>query len=105
MPGDVLGASLADANDARAIVFVEGRSDAAALDALARRRGRDLARESVVVVPIGGSKNIGRALALVDGHGAHLRGLCDEREEPDYRFALERAGFGVVATRDALESL
>jgi hypothetical protein len=105
MPGDVLGASLADAIDARAIVFVEGRSDAAALDALARRRGRDLEGESVAVVAIGGSKNIGRALALVDGHGTKIAGLCDEREEPDYRYGLERAGFGVVATRAALESL
>jgi len=105
MPGDVLGALLAHAIDARAIIFVEGRSDAAALDALTRRLGRDLDGESVAVVAIGGSKNIGRALALVDGHGAQLAGLCDEREEPDYRFALERAGFGAVATRDALESL
>lgn len=105
MPGDTLGERSARTVGARAVILVEGVSDAAALDALARRRGRDLADESVAVVAIGGSKNIGRALALLDGTSARLAGLCDEREEPDYRFGLERGGFGAVGTRDALESL
>ena len=105
MPGDLLGASIQYAALARAIVLVEGVSDVGAVDALARRRCRDLAAESVAVIAIGGSKNIDRALALLGDTTARLAGLCDEREEPDYRFGLERAGFGVVATRDALESL
>ena len=105
MPGDPLGTLAARTVEARAIVLVEGVSDAAAVDALACRRGRDLADESVSVVAIGGSKNIDRALALLGGTSARLAGLCDEREESDYRSGLERAGFGAVRTRDALESL
>lgn len=40
---------------ARAVILVEGWSDQAALEALARRRGRDLLAEGVVVMPIGGA--------------------------------------------------
>jgi predicted ATP-dependent endonuclease of OLD family len=39
--------------DALAIVLVEGISDQVALETLAARRGRDLARERVRIVPIG----------------------------------------------------
>ena len=44
----------------RTVVLVEGESDQRAVEALAERRGRDLAAEGVSVVPIGGSKNFGR---------------------------------------------
>jgi hypothetical protein len=40
--------------------LVEGWSDQAALEALARRRGRDLLAEGIVVVPIGGATNVQR---------------------------------------------
>jgi predicted ATP-dependent endonuclease of OLD family len=51
-----------NAPEPRTVVLVEGASDQRALEALAERRGRDLAAEGVSVVPIGGSKNIGRFL-------------------------------------------
>jgi hypothetical protein len=80
----------------RAVVLVEGVSDQLALEALARRRGRDLGAEGVSIVPIGGSKNIGRFLDLFGPHGADVvtAGLCDAAEVGDYRGALQRAGLG-----------
>ncbi len=80
----------------RAVVLVEGVSDQLALEALARRRGRDLGAEGVSIVPIGGSKNIGRFLDLFGPRGADvvLAGLCDAAEVGDYRNALQRAGLG-----------
>ena len=80
----------------RAVVLVEGGSDQLALEALARRRGRELGAEGVSIVPIGGSKNIGRFLDLFGPRGADviLAGLCDAAEVGDYRGALQRAGLG-----------
>jgi Overcoming lysogenization defect protein-like, TOPRIM domain len=80
----------------RAVVLVEGVSDQLALEALARRRGRDLGAEGVSIVPIGGSKNIARFLDLFGPRGADvvLAGLCDAGEVSDYRGALQRAGLG-----------
>src|SRR5204862_367989 len=46
--------------DVRAIVLVEGFSDQIAVETLAARRGRDLADESVAVVPIGGAQACAR---------------------------------------------
>jgi hypothetical protein len=93
--------------DARAVILVEGVSDQRALEALAARRGRDLAGEGVALVPIGGSKNIARAVERFGpaGLGLRLAGLCDAGEERDYRRGLERAGLGHDLTRDRLESL
>jgi hypothetical protein len=88
----------------RAVVLVEGPSDKVALEALAARRGRDLAAEGVSVVPIGGAQAIGRFLRLY-GSEVALAGLCDAGEERDFRRALERAGFGVDLGRADLERL
>jgi hypothetical protein len=84
----------------RAVVLVEGVSDRYALEALARRRGRDLGSEGIAVVSMGGSKNIGRFLSRYGPEG-----LCDEGEEGDFRYALERAGLGSNLTRGDLERL
>jgi hypothetical protein len=94
-------------DSARAVVLVEGLSDRRALEALARRRGRDLAAERVSVVAIGGSKSIGSFVARFGprGLGLRLAGLCDAGEERDYRHGLERSGFGQNLTRDDLERL
>ena len=51
-----------DVDGTRAVVLVEGVSDQAAVEALARRRGHELDREGVAVVPIGGAQSIGRFL-------------------------------------------
>jgi hypothetical protein len=91
----------------RAVVLVEGASDRAALEALAACRGRDLAVEGVVVLPIGGAQAIGRVLAELGPRGRDVRlaGLCDAGEERDFRRALERAGLGADLTRDEMERL
>src|SRR5438270_925849 len=67
--------------EARAVILVEGISDRSALETLASRRGRDLAAEGVVVVPIGGAQAIGRYLDLYgpQGLGLTLPGLHDSR--------------------------
>jgi len=77
-----------------AVVLVEGVSDQLAVEALAARRGRDLAAEGVEVVPIGGAGNIRRFLELLVPQGVPVAGLCDAGQEGDFRLALERAGLG-----------
>ncbi|MGW5970610.1 TOPRIM nucleotidyl transferase/hydrolase domain-containing protein [Streptomyces sp. NPDC055186] len=75
----------------RAVVLLEGPSDAAAVDALAERRGRDLEGEGVCVLPMGGAMSVGRFTRLLGpspGLGLHLTGLCDVRERPFYARAL-----------------
>lgn len=90
---------------AATVVLVEGISDKLALEALARRRGLRFGDDGIVVVPIGGSKNIGRYLRLFGPHGRDVRvaGLCDAAEERDYRRGLEQAGLGADLTRGDME--
>lgn len=89
------------------IVLVEGVSDQLALEALARRRGRNLGAEGVSVVPMGGATNIRSFLRRYGPHGLDLRlaGLCDAGEEGDFRRGLERAGLGSNLTRADMERL
>ena len=84
------------------LVLVEGVSDRIAVEALAERLGRDLRREGVEVVAIGGAQAIGRHLAGLDPR-VRTAGLCDAGEETSFRRALERAGFGPIADREDLE--
>jgi OLD-like protein len=90
----------------RAVVLVEGISDRLALEALAARRGRDLAAEGISVVPIGGAQAIGRFLEHYgpNGLGLAVAGLCDAGEENDFRRGVERAGLGSILSRAQLES-
>jgi hypothetical protein len=98
--------ALARADSARTVVLVEGISDQIAVETLAGRRGRDLAAESVVVLPAGGAHGIARYLRRFgpEGTGARLAGLCDAGEArivarglgaPGSRADLERLGFFV----------
>jgi hypothetical protein len=98
---------IADMENPRAVVLVEGLSDQRALEALAERHGRDLAAEGVSVVPIGGAQAIGRYLRLFGpkGLGVRLAGLCDAGEESEFRRGLERAGLGSGLTRADMEAL
>ena len=91
----------------RAVVLVEGVSDQAAIEALARRRGWDLRAEGVAVVPMGGATNIRKFLDVYGpgGSGLRLAGLCDAGEEGEYRRGLERAGLGSDLTRAGMEAL
>jgi hypothetical protein len=92
---------------ARAVVLVEGRSDQRALEALAARRGRDLAAERIAVVPMGGAQAIGSFLERFGPHGSgvKLAGLCDAAEEADFKRGLERVGLGSNLTRPGMEQL
>ncbi|MER7830552.1 TOPRIM nucleotidyl transferase/hydrolase domain-containing protein [Streptomyces sp. NPDC095602] len=78
----------------RTAVLLEGASDVAAVDALARRRGRDLAAEGVCVLSIGGAMSVGRYARLLGapGLGLRLTGLCDEAERPYYARGFTAAG-------------
>jgi hypothetical protein len=84
---------LAESLGARTAVLLEGLSDVAAVEALAARRGRDLAAEGVCVVPMGGAMSVGRYAVLLgpSGLGLRLTGLCDEGEEGFYERGLTRA--------------
>ena len=89
----------------RAAIFVEGVSDQQALDALARRRGRDLEAEGVSIVPMGGAHGIRRFLDEYGptGMGLRLAGLCDAGEELEVRRALQQAGMGAELSRSLME--
>jgi hypothetical protein len=91
----------------RTVVLVEGDSDQAALQALAKRRQRDLEAEGISIVPIGGATNIARFLERFGpkGHGVRLAGLCDAGEEGDFRRGLEGAGLGADLSRADMERL
>ena len=93
--------------DCHTVVLVEGLSDKAALEALARRHGRDLGADGVAVVAMGGAQAIGRFLELFGPRGRNLglAGLCDAPEEADFKRGLERAGLGTSLTREGLEAL
>jgi hypothetical protein len=91
----------------RAVVLVEGVSDQLALEALAERRGRNLAANGVSIVPIGGAQAIGRFVERFGPRGldVKLAGLCDAAEERFFQRALERAGLGSGLSRNDMETL
>lgn len=91
----------------RAVVLVEGMSDQAAVEALAVRRGRDLAAEGVSVVPMGGAMSIGSFLELFGPGGLDVGvgGLCDVAEQDYFSRGLERAGLGSALSRAGMEAL
>ena len=92
---------------ARAVALVEGVSDQLALEALARRRGRNLDAEGIAILPMGGATNIGRFLNRLGPQGldVKLAGLCDAAEEGAFKRGLERAGIGSDLTRAGMEQL
>jgi len=100
-------ATTAETSRARTAVLVEGVSDQLALEALARRRGRNLEAEGVSIAPMGGATNIGTFLNRFGPRGLDLKvaGLCDVGEEGDFRRGLERAGLGSNLTRADMERL
>ncbi len=89
---------------ARAVVLVEGVSDQAAVEAAARAGGRDLERERVVVLPVGGAQAIGGRLRELVGRDRPLRigGLYDAAEGRHVRRALAASGLGGPADGDDL---
>lgn len=99
--------ALAQVESAAAVVLVEGITDQLALGAAALARGRDLAAERIVIVPIGGAHAIGRFLVKLSpiGNRVRLAGLCDLREEEIFRRGLAEAGVGSPRTRTEMEQL
>lgn len=91
-PGDP-ARELAEDLAVRSVVLLEGPSDAEAVNALAARRGRNLAAEGVCVLSMGGAMSVGRFARLLGppGLGLRLTGLCDEAERRYYVRGLERA--------------
>ena len=88
---------------ATTVVLVEGFSDQIALETLADRRGRDLDREGVAIVPIGGAQALGRFLRRFGD--LRVAGLCDAGEEDVFLRGLERAGLGSSLTRARMAQL
>jgi hypothetical protein len=99
--------ALERARHARSIVLVEGISDQIAVETLASLQARDLTKDGVVVVPIGGAQSVSRFLARFGPAGAGLRisGLCDAAEERHFCRQLARAGFEPPDTRSDLEKV
>jgi hypothetical protein len=99
--------ALAKVGDSRAVVLVEGISDQIALETLAGRRGRDLAAERVLILPIGGAQAAVRFLLRLGPEGVDvgLAGLCDAAEEEILRRGLARARLGSPQTRADMERL
>jgi hypothetical protein len=89
------------------VVLVEGHSDKVALETLARRRGRDLAGETIYIVAMGGATNIGQYLDVFGpaGTNVELAGLYDAGEEATIRRGLMGAGLGKNLTRGDIEEL
>jgi hypothetical protein len=71
-------ADLRDDNAFMRVVLVEGKSDRIALEALAQRRGIDLAAAGVEIVDMGGAHAIGRFLPRFPD--ARIAALCDAGE-------------------------
>jgi hypothetical protein len=90
-----------------AVVVVEGESDRIAIETLAARRGVDLPAARIEVVRLGGAHRIGCFLGELGRQidRPRLAGLYDAGEEPVFRRAFERAGFGSHLTRADLERL
>jgi OLD-like protein len=92
---------------ARSAVLVEGWSDQAALETLARRRGVDLTAEGIGIVPLGGITNIGKFSEALGprGLGLRLAALYDAAEEPFVLRNLDRMGLGGAPGRKEAEAL
>lgn len=106
-PIEATARALARLDEAATLVLVEGISDQIAVETAAAARGRDLASERVVVVPIGGAHAIGRFLAGLGPRGGRVRlaGLCDRPEQEIFRRGLVAAGIGSPATRADMAAL
>jgi hypothetical protein len=88
------------APDIDAAILVEGVSDAAALEALARLTGRSL--ERVCVIPLGGVTNVAKFVGALAPLGIRLAGLCDFGEQGYFERVMAPTDFFVCA--DDLEA-
>ena len=93
--------------DRRTALLVEGASDALAVEASARRVGRDLEDDGVAVLALGGAGGLESSIKRLgrDGLGLRLLGLCDADHERRWAGWLEAAGLGRGLDRAAMEAL
>jgi hypothetical protein len=95
--------------DVHTAVLVEGDSDRSAVEALARRQGRQLGAEGIAVVAIGGATNAGHAVRRYGpaGEGRRLAALCDVAEVAHFARAHEpwRSGGLFVCDADLEDEL
>jgi hypothetical protein len=109
--GAVLSVQLEEARRAgeegKSAILVEGASDQRAIEALARRYGRDLGADGIVVLAMAGATNARQFLNLLGprGYAIPLAGLCDLGEVGMIRHGLEQAGLGSRLTRADMEQL
>ena len=98
--------NLAAVSQARQVVLVEGRSDEAALEALARRRGVTLGQDGICVLAMGGATSVSHFLDLLGPSGLNvaLAGLCDAGQEDHVRRALHRSGLDTGTFRTGMEA-
>ncbi len=96
--------ALRNVEDAEALILVEGVSDQIAVETLARRQGRDLMAEGLVVLPVGGAQAIGHYARRFGplGQGLQVRGMCDADAVDAVRSGLARSGLGRVDPGDDL---
>jgi len=89
------------------LVLVEGLSDKAAVETVAKRLGRDLGAKGVIVVSMGGITNVGRFLEDYARHRRDLKvaSLYDEGGDSYVRSAMERVGLGIDLNRSQMEDL
>lgn len=92
---------------AQKVILVEGRSDKAALETLAGRRGQALGSGGIHVVAMGGATSIGYFLDVLGPRGinAKLAGLYDAGQEDYVRGALARGGLWSGTSRASMEAL
>jgi hypothetical protein len=89
----------------RTVILVEGTSDRAAVEALAARRGLDLAAVGAAVVTMGGAGGAGRAVGAALAEGRGVCGLYDAAEVRFVARALQRQGLAPCGDRAALAAL
>ncbi len=84
------------------LVLLEGRSDVAALQALAAGRGLTIPSDRVELVDMGGATNIRRHVRarLHPAYPSTLLGLCDARETPFFLRALRAEGLAARRPED-----
>ena len=88
-------------------MLVEGESDRVAVQTLAARYERDLEKDGIAIIAMGGASAFGEHLQRLfrdPGAVGTVAGLCDEGETSDLQRGLERIGLGGDWSRAELEA-
>jgi hypothetical protein len=89
----------------RTVILVEGESDKAALEALARRRALDLGANGITILVMNGATNIVRFVVEAADSDVEVAGLYDASERAHVVRALAEAGLTDGREPAALERL